>query len=103
MIVNPGKFQPIIFDTRKVNHTNTTININQKEIKAVARSKLLAIEIDDKLNFNHYVNNICKSASNQLNAIIRFKTSIRIQDKKGASKYLCNVKFQLLLSSMELL
>ena len=33
MIANPGKFQDIIFDKHKGNHTNRTININQKEIK----------------------------------------------------------------------
>ena len=82
MIVNPDKFQPIIFDTRKVNHTNRTTNINQKEIKAVARSKLLAIEIDDKLNLNHYVNNICKSASNQLNALVRLKHLLGFKERK---------------------
>ena len=62
MIVNPGKFQAIIFDKHKGNHTNRTINISQKEIKAVAEVKLLGIEIDDKLNFNHHISNICKSA-----------------------------------------
>ena len=79
MIVNPGKFQAIIFDKHKGNHTNRTININQKEIKAVAKVKLLGIEIDDKLNFNHHVHNICKSASNQLNAFIRLKTLIGLE------------------------
>ena len=53
MIVNPGKFKAIIFDKRKGNHTNQIININQKEIKAVAKVKPLGIEIDDKLNFNN--------------------------------------------------
>ena len=47
IIVNPGKFQAIIFDKHKGNHTNQIININQKEIKAVAKVKLLGIEIDD--------------------------------------------------------
>ena len=36
MIVNPGKFQAIIFDKHKGNHTNRIINISQKEIKAVS-------------------------------------------------------------------
>ena len=31
MIVNPGKFQAIIFDKHKGNCTNRTININQKK------------------------------------------------------------------------
>ena len=82
MIVNPGKFQAIIFDKHKGNHTNRTINISQKEIKAVAKVKLLGIETDDKLNFNHHINNICKSASNQLNALIRLKHLLGFKEKK---------------------
>ena len=73
MIVNPGKFQAIIFDKHKGNHTNRIINISQKEIKAVPKVKLLGIEIDDKLIFNHNINNICKFTSNQLKALIRSK------------------------------
>ena len=82
MIMNLGKFQAIIFDKHKGNHTNTTININQKKIKAVAKVKLLRIEIDDKLNFNHHINNICKSASNQLNALIRLKHLLGFKKRK---------------------
>ena len=82
MIVNPGKFQAIIFDKHKGNHTNRTINISQKEIKAVAKVKLLGIETDDKLNFNHHINNICKSASNQLNALIRLKHLLGFKKRK---------------------
>ena len=82
MIVNPGKFQAIIFDKHKGNHTNRTININQKEIKAVAKVKLLGIEIDGKLNFNHHINNICKSASNQLIDLIRLKHLLGFKERK---------------------
>ena len=82
MIVNPGKFEAIIIDKHKGNHTNQTINIDQKEIKAVSKVKLLGIEIDDKLNFNHPINNICKSASNQLSALIRLKHLLGFEDKK---------------------
>ena len=82
MIVNPGKFQAIIFDKHKGNHTIRTVNINQKEIKAVVKVKLLGIEIDGKLNFNHHINNICKSASNQLNALIRLKHLLGFKEKK---------------------
>ena len=53
MIVNPGKFQAIIFDKHKGNHTSQIINVDQKEIKAVSKVELSRIEIDDKLNFNH--------------------------------------------------
>ena len=67
MIVNPSKFQAIILDKHKGNHTNRTnktnrtLSINQKVIIAVAKVKLLAMEVDDKL-FSLYINNICKSA-----------------------------------------
>ena len=82
MIVNPSKFQAIILDKHKGNHTNRTININQKEIKAVAKVKLLRIELDNKLNFNHNINNIYKSASNQPNALIRLKYLLRFKERK---------------------
>ena len=82
MIVNLGKFQAIIFDEHKGKSTNRTININQKEIKAVAKVKLLETEIDDKLNFNHHINNICKSASNQLNILIRLKYLLGFKERK---------------------
>ena len=64
MIVNPGKFQAIIFDKHKRIHTNQIINIDQKEIKAESKVNFLGIEIDDELNLNHRIKNICKSASN---------------------------------------
>ena len=73
MTVNLGKFQAIVFDKRKGNHTKQTTNINQKEIKAVPKVKLFGIEIDDKLNFKHHINNTCKSASNQVNVLIKLK------------------------------
>ena len=44
--------------------------------------KLLGIEIDDKLNFNHHINNICKSASNQLNALTRLKHLLGFKERK---------------------
>ena len=82
MIVSPGKFQAIIIDKHKGNHTNQIINIGQKEITGVLKVKLLGIEIDGKLNFNHHINNICKSASNQLNALIRLKHLLGLEERK---------------------
>ena len=82
MILNPGKFQARIFDKRKRNHTNQVININQKEIKAVSKVKLLGIDIDVKLKYNHHIKNICKSVSNQLNALIKLKHLLRFEERK---------------------
>ena len=43
MIANAGKFQVIIFDKQKRNHTKQIIKNYQKEIKAVSKVKLLGI------------------------------------------------------------
>ena len=56
--------------------------MNAKEIKAVSKVNLLGIEIDSKLNFNHHIRNILKSASNQFNALIRPKHLLRFEEGK---------------------
>ena len=80
--MNPSKFQAMIFDKRKGNHTNQIINIDQKEIKAVTKNKILQIEIDDELSFNHHINNIYKFLSNQPNTIIRLNRLLRFKERK---------------------
>ena len=71
MTVKSGKFQAIIYDKHKGNHTNQIINIDQKEIKAVSKVKPLGVQTDNKLDFNHHINNICKSVSNKFKALIK--------------------------------
>ena len=48
------------------------MKIGSKEIKVASQVKLLGVEIDKKLNFEQHINCICKSAANQLNALIRY-------------------------------
>ena len=69
-IVNPGKFQGIIIDKKKQDQ-NTSVPINQKNIKTSSSVKLLGVHIDDKQNFNLHITKICRSAANQLYALIR--------------------------------
>ena len=73
MIVNPEKVQPIIIDKKKQDHTKETFGIGDKVIEASPSVKLLGVQKDDKLNFNLYITNICRSAANRLNALIRLK------------------------------
>ena len=68
MVVNPDKFQAIILDKRKRDHTDEHIIVDNQQIKVVSSVKLLGLQLDDKLNFNLHISNICKSAANQLNA-----------------------------------
>ena len=86
MFVNPGKFQAIIIDKRKQDHTNEVFKIGSKEIKVASQVKLLGVEIYNNLNFEQYINRICKSAANQLNVLIRLKKVLWFPRKKSPSK-----------------
>ena len=82
MIVNPGKFQVIIIDTKKRDHTNENVVIDNKQIKNVPSVELLGIQLDNKLNFSPHISNICKSAANQLNAFIRLQKFLSFKERK---------------------
>ena len=71
MVVNPDKFQAIILDKQKRDYTNEGIAVDNQQSKLVSFVKLLLLQLDGKLNFNLHTCNICKSAANQLNALIR--------------------------------
>ena len=72
MIVNPDKFQFMIISTNK-DHNNKSLRINDVEITPEPSVKLLGLEIDNKLNFEKHISNLCNKASNQLNAICRLQ------------------------------
>ena len=73
MIVNPGKFQAIILDKKKNNHTQEIIKIDNKAVKVKSPVKLLGFQIDDELNFNLHIANICRSAAYKLKTLIRLR------------------------------
>ena len=82
MIINPDKFQAIILDKKKSNLTNLPMTIDNQTIKSVPSVELLGIHLDDKLNFNLHISNICRSAANQLNALIRLKSYLNFNAKR---------------------
>ena len=82
MIINPDKFQAIILDKKKSNLTNIPLTIHNQTIKSVPSVELLAIHLDDKLNFNLLISNTCRSAANQLNALIRLKSYLSFNAKR---------------------
>ena len=63
--INPDKFQIIILDKKKGDHTNENEVIDNKKIKTVTSVELLGIQLDDKLTFSPYIRNICKSVFHQ--------------------------------------
>ena len=54
-----------------VNSQGNKINIGNEVITDEASVKLLGITIDNKLNFNEHVSNICKKANQKLHALAR--------------------------------
>ena len=56
--------------------------ISNKDIQIVSSVKLLGIIVDNHLNFNEHLSNICKSAASQLNALIRLKSFLGSNERK---------------------
>ena len=82
MVVNPDKFQAIILDNQKGDHTNERITADNQQIKHLPSVKLLGLQLENKMNLNTHISNICKSAANQLNALIRLKKFMNFEEKK---------------------
>ena len=95
MIVNPDKFQAILLDKTKSDHTNQRIVVDNENTKAISPVESLGVQIDDKLNFNLYISNICRSAANQLNALIRVNQFLGFKEKKilKDSYFMVNFKY----------
>ena len=82
MVVSPDKFQAIILDNRKGDHTNERITADNRQIKHLPPVKLLGLQLENKMNLNMHISNICKSAANQLNALIGLKKFMNFEEKK---------------------
>ena len=82
MFGNRDKFKAFVIDKRRTNYTNERIQISNEDIQIVPSVKLLGITIDDRLNFNEQISSICKSAANQLNALVRLKTFLGSNERE---------------------
>ena len=58
------------------------LNFYNKIIETVSSVRLLGVQLDDKLNFSLHVSNICKSAANQLSALIRLNNFLCFEGKR---------------------
>ena len=66
-------------------------NINENRI---SNTRFIGVALDNKLNFNHHISKICKTASNKLQALARVSHYI----DEGKRKILFNSYFILYLS-----
>ena len=60
-------------DEKKRDCTKGTLEIGGNVMEALPAVNMLGFRIDDKINFNLDIINICRTAGNQLNALIRLK------------------------------
>ena len=81
MIVNPDKIQAILLDKRGSDNTNIEVKIGKEKTKSTSSVKLLGVHINDKLNFDHHINKLCKYAGNQLNALTRLKSFLGLKER----------------------
>ena len=72
----------MILDKSIPDNTNIEVEIENEKIRYSSSAKLLGVHVDDKLNFNSHVNEICKSAGNQSNALIRLKSFLGLKQKE---------------------
>ena len=62
-------------------HTNQRIVVDNQYMKVVSSVELLGIQIDEQLEFNLHIINICRSAANQLSALFRLKRFLGYKEK----------------------
>ena len=55
---------------------NLNLNLNGKIIRTSDSLKILGVTIDNKLNFNEHINDVCKKASQRVGVIMRLRNLI---------------------------
>ena len=80
--VNSDKFQAVINDKRRRDHTNEETLIDQQNLGVVSSEKPFGVQLHDKLNFSLHISDTGKSSANQLNAIIKLKPLPSFKTKK---------------------
>ena len=82
MIVNTDKFKSIILSKNKSDDIPIGFSISRNCVSIEKSVKRSGIHLDNRLNFNLHINAICKSASSQLNALVRLKKFLSFEQKK---------------------
>ena len=73
------KFQFIIFDKER---QPRTLQLNHNvTIQSVSNVKLLGVNIDVELNFNHHIALLCNKAGRQINALSRLSNVLNVDTK----------------------
>ena len=82
MVVNHDKFKSIIIHKSSQTSKPRQFLIGSDVVEVASSVKLLGIHIDNQLSLNQHISNICKSASKQLNALVRLKCILGFEEIK---------------------
>ena len=82
MIANPDKFHALLVRKDRENTTGQNISLQDHAIKSEETVKLLGVTLDNKLNFDTHISNLCKKAATQLNVLKRLRSFIGFEQKK---------------------
>ena len=82
MIVNPGKFQPIIKESSNGKVNPQSLKIKSNSIETSESVKLLDTEFDNHLKLQSHVPTICEKAAGQLNDLSHLKSFLS-QDQRN--------------------
>ena len=82
MIANPDKFHALLVRKDRENTAGQNISFQGHAIKSEETVKLLGVTLDNKLNFDTHISNLCKKAAAQLNVLKRLRSFIGFEQKK---------------------
>lgn len=84
--LNVDKTKAMIITNKKYNVNNVNIVINGTNLKIEKQIKYLGVIIDDKLNFEPNINQICKKLGQKLNVFSRLRNDLNTDQKLNLYK-----------------
>ena len=83
LLANTEKFQSLTINPRNIDSDKQTkaLQIEDQIITNTSQIKLLGVEIDDKLNFNSHISNVCIKASQKVGVLLRLRNLIPCKAK----------------------
>ena len=87
MIANPEKFHLMFLSPNKQDLINQQfIEIRGIPLKSETKFTLLGVDIDNRLTFHSHINNICRKAVNEINALKRLSVQMGKNEKMVVMK-----------------
>ena len=88
MIANPERFDLMFLSPNKQNLINQqSVDIRGISLKSETKFTLSGIDIDNRLTFHSHINNRCRKAANQINALKRLSVEFTWERMKKWSLY----------------